>query len=131
MVVVRLRLEFPLVDRAAAPLCFDAVFGGQMLREELMSSGDPSVERERPLVADGNREPRMNKTLPVVRVVDDMPDCPFPGDIRNHPVESEPVALLFAVFGHGFRGCADVSAMRRQDHSCVGTLTAELIDDIG
>lgn len=28
VVVARLRLEFPLIDRAAAPLCFDAVFGG-------------------------------------------------------------------------------------------------------
>ena len=32
VVVVRLRFEFPLVDRAAPPLCFDAVFGYSAVR---------------------------------------------------------------------------------------------------
>ena len=96
VVVVRLRLEFPLVDRAAAPLCFDAVFSGQMLCEELMSSGDPSVERERPLVADGNREPGVNKTLPVVRRIARFP-ATF-GIIQLNPSRS-PCCLRYSVMG--------------------------------
>ena len=85
-----------------------------MLREELMSSGDPSVERERPLVADGNREPRVNETLPVVRVVDDVPDRTFARDVRHHPVQPQPVAGLLPIFRHGLAARADIPSVRRQ-----------------
>ena len=44
-VVVRaLRLQFPLVHPPAAPLGLHPVFGGQVFGEQLMDTGDPSVE---------------------------------------------------------------------------------------
>ena len=131
MVVGTVWLEFPFVNPAAAPLGLHPVFGGEVFGEQLVDAGNTPVERKTPLVAELNRETGVNKTLPVVGVVNHMPDCPLSGDIRHHPVESETIARLLAVFRHGLGTRADISAVGRQKNSGVDALAAEQIDDVG
>ena len=100
VVVVVFRLQLPFVHRASASLRFDAILGGQVFRQKLVNSGDTTIERERSLVADGNGEARVNEALPIVRVINDVPDSPLLGYARHHPVKAQAVARLFPIFRH-------------------------------
>lgn len=131
VVVVPFRSQFPFIDRASAPGGLDAVFRRQMFGKKLMLERLPPEERKATFVPHWNTQPSMNETFPEVRVENAVSDGSFAADIGDHPVQPQPVAGLFLVFGHRFGTSADVSAMGRQQDCAELALAAELIDDVG
>ena len=131
VVVMVFRLELPFVDRAATTGSLHSVFRSEVFGQKLMNSGDASVKCEGAFVADSHGEAGVNKALPEVRIIDDVPDSPFLRDGWHHPVEAQTVARLFPVFRHWLRACTDISTVTRQHDSGKPGFATELIDQIG
>ena len=100
MVIAGFRAELPFVNLAAAPFGLYPVLRSKMLRQQLMYAWLSSEQGQTPPVAHGYCQAGMNETFPVVGVEQRMPDSALATDIRNHPVKTEPVADLTAIFTH-------------------------------
>ena len=88
---------FPLVNGAAIGKCFDSVLGNQMLRNQRMDLGITAKQRQTTGIAHHHSEPRMNKRFPIIGINQNMPHLPLPRNVRNSPVQADPVAPLRSI----------------------------------
>ena len=88
-------------------------------------------ERQATSISQGNRQSSVQKRLPVVRVVDDVPHGAFAMDIGNTPVVSDAIPRASLVFRERLTRGTDETTVAWHHDPSMERLTGELINHVG
>lgn len=113
VIVELLGSDFPFVYRAPAPFGLHPVFRREVFRNEPVRFRLVAEERKAAFVAHGDGQARVDKSLPVVGVVDDVTDGPLACNVGDAPVVAHAVAAFSFVFGKRNGGRANKSSVAR------------------
>lgn len=125
------RKHLPDINGPAAPGGRFALFGGKLFRQKAMLFLVVSEDCETARVARRGEQPLPEKRFPEVRIIEDVTDAPLLPDVRDHPVESDPIALILPVFCERPLQRGDADALAREQNHGVKAFPAELKDDVG
>lgn len=131
VVIGPLWANFPFVHRSATTLGFHSIFGSQMFGKKAMRFRAITEKRQAAAIAHGYHESTLNERLPVVGIVDHMPDRPLSLDVWHPPVVTDAIAGFSLVFVKRLAGSSNKSSVTGKNDSRMDRLPTELVDDIG